>query len=195
MDLTRNLKVRETRSSNEGKLYQPKWKKTKYKASIFLSAIADWNDLSVDSVRVDSLHKLSKYLNEKCIIDERVFFTIVGKGTKHLNQIRLGLSPLKAYLFAYNIGENTFCQCCLRHIETTIDYLYECVKFTNERVTYLKALSCHLTNANYPTPVNLWNLHNLAHLCLKGSNKLDSSTNFFILNATIEFLLSSHRFD
>ena len=79
--MIRNPKVRETRSSNEGKLYQPKWKKTKYRASFFLSAIVDWNDLSVDLVRVDSLHKLKKYLNEKFIIDERVFFynTIVGK--------------------------------------------------------------------------------------------------------------------
>ena len=152
--------------------------------------------LSVDLVRVDSLNKLKKYLNEKFIIDDRVLFynTIVGKGTKLLTQIRLGLSPLKAHLFAYNIGENPFCQCCLTHIETSIHYLFECVKFTNERVTYLEALSCHL-NANHPTPVNLWNLHDLADLCLKGSNKLDSSTNFLILNATTEFLLSSHRFD
>ena len=50
MDLIRNPKVRETRSSNEGKLYQPKWKKTKYKASFFPSAIVDWNGLSVDLV-------------------------------------------------------------------------------------------------------------------------------------------------
>ena len=197
MDLIRNPKVRDTRRSKEGKLYQPKWKKTKYRASFFLSAIVDWNGLSVDLVRVDSLNKLKKYLNEKFIIDDRVLFynTIVGKGTKLLTQIRLGLSPLKAHLFAYNIGENPFCQCCLTHIETSIHYLFECVKFTNERVTYLEALSCHLTNANHPTPVNLWNLHDLADLCLKGSNKLDSSTNFLILNATTEFLLSSHRFD
>ena len=143
---------------------------------------------------------------------------IIIKGTKLLTQIRLGLSPLKAHLFAYNIGENPFCQCCFTHIETSIHYLFECVKFTNERATYLEALSCHLTNANFPTPVNLWNLHDLADLCLKGSNKLDSSTNFLILNATIivamqllkmiendwnieienaiiAFLLSSHRFD
>ena len=33
MDLVRNPKVRETRRSNEGKLYQPKWKKAKYRAS------------------------------------------------------------------------------------------------------------------------------------------------------------------
>ena len=195
MDLVRNPKVRESR--NMGKLYLPKWKKTKYRASFFLSAIVDWNDLSVDLVRVDSLYKLKKYLNEKFIIDERVFHynSIVGKGTKLLTQIRLGLSPLKAHLFAYNLGENPFCQCCLTHIETTVHYLFECVKFSNERTTYLKALSSHLTNANYPTPVNLWNLHELADLCTKGSKKLDSATNFLILHATVEFLISSHRFD
>ena len=165
-----------------GKLYLPKWKKTKYRASFFLSAIVDWNDLSVNLVRVDSLYKLKKYLNEKFIIDERVihYNSIVGKGTKLLTHIRLGLGPLKAHLFAYNFRENP----C------------ECVKFTNERVTYLKALSSHLTNANHPTPVNLWNLHELADLCKKGSNKVDSATNFsFSIGITVEFLISSHCFD
>ena len=35
MDLIRNPKVRDTRRSKKGKLYQPKWKKTKYRASFF----------------------------------------------------------------------------------------------------------------------------------------------------------------
>ena len=170
---------------------------SKVQGILFPSAIVDWNDLSVDLVRVDSLYKLKKYLNEKFIIDERVFHynSIVGKGTKLLTQIRLGLSPLKAHLFAYNLGENPFCQCCLTHIETTVHYLFECLKFKNERVSYLNALNGHLTNANHPIPVNLWNLHELADLCIKGSNKLDSATNFLIFKATVAFLISSHRFD
>ena len=65
IDLVRNPKVRETRSSNDGKLYQPKWKKTKYRAAFFLSAIVDWNDLSLDLVRVDSLHKQKKIFERK----------------------------------------------------------------------------------------------------------------------------------
>ena len=193
-NLVRNPKLRETRSSNTGKLYNPKCRKAKFRASFFPSSIADWNNLSVDLVRIDSLNKLKKFLNEKFVFDSRVFYynSLHGKGSKILTQMRLGLSPLKGHLFVYNLEDNPFCQGCLSHIETTSHYLFECVKFRNEREVYLSNLAGHLPTVNLP--FESWNLNEMVNLCTSGSIALDSVSNFYILNSTICFINTTRRF-
>ena len=59
--------------------------------------------------------------------------------------------------------------------------------------SYIKALSGLPTNADRPILLNLWDLRELADLFIKGSNKLDSATNFLMLSVTDEFLIPSHR--
>lgn len=193
-NLVRNPKLRETRSSNTGKLYNPKCRKAKFRASFFPSSIADWNNLSVDLVRIDSLNKLKKFLNEKFVFDSRVYYynSFHGKGSKILTQMRLGLSPLKGHLFVYNLEDNPFCQGCLSHIETTSHYLFECVKFRNERDVYLSNLAGHLPTVNLP--IESWNLNEMVNLCTGGSIALDSNSNFHILNSTVCFINSTRRF-
>ena len=145
-------------------------------------------------VRIDSLNKLKKFLNEKFVFHSRVSYynSLHGKGSKILTQMRLGLSPLKGHLFVYNLEDNPFCQGCLSHIETTSHYLFECVKFRNEREVYLSNLAGHLHTVNLP--FESWNLNEMVNLCTGGSIALDSVSNFHILNSTICFINTTRRF-
>ena len=112
------------------------------------------------------------------------------KGIKFITRLRLGLSHLREHKFKYSFQDslNLFCSCGL-DIESTALFLLHCPTYIIERRTLLSAL------------VNMDN--NLLGLCepvliralLFGSNSFDTDTNTNVLNATIEYILSTKRFD
>ena len=83
---------------------------------------------------------------------------------------------------------NPICSCGL-DIETTCHYLLHCPNFTNERSILLNNVST--INKNSLTSCDA----SIVKLLLNGDESLDLETNTLILNATVDFILSSKRFD
>ena len=112
------------------------------------------------------------------------------KGIKFITRLRLGLSHLCECKFKHSFQDslNPLCSCGLG-IESTAYFLLHCSMYITERPTLLSSIK----NIN----------NNLLHLCepvlirtlLFGSNSFDTNANTNVLNATIEYIISTKRFD
>ena len=106
--------------------------------------------------------------------------------------MRVGLSDLKAHKYAHNFLDTSDGNCsCATGIENNIHFLLKCTNFDNQRKNLLETV--------YPILSSLYDLEqlkesNLASILLYGDNKLTLTQNRKILNATINFILSSKRF-
>ena len=112
-----------------------------------------------------------------------------NKGIKHITRLRVGLSHLRDHKFKHGLLDslNPICSCGL-DIETC-HYLLHCPNFTNERSTPLNIVST--INKNSLTSCDTA----IVKLLLYGHESLDLETNTLILNASVDFILSSQRFD
>ena len=111
------------------------------------------------------------------------------KGVK-IMRIRLGLSHLREHKFQHNLQEsiNPLCNCS-HDIESTTHYLLHCPLFVNERSTFsstLSSLDCNLLDNAYST---------LTKTLLFGNTSFKSNKNLKNLIATIDYILSTKRFD
>ena len=112
------------------------------------------------------------------------------KGIKFITRLRLGLSHLREHKFKHSFQDslNPFCSCSL-DIESTAHFLLHCPTYTIERRTLLSTIE-NIDN-------NLLDLGErvLIRTPLFGSNSFDTYTNTNVLNAIIEYILSTKRFD
>ena len=113
-----------------------------------------------------------------------------NKGIKHITRLRLGLSYVRDHKFKHGFLDflNPICSCGL-DIETTCHYLLHCPNFTSERSTVLNFVST--INENSLTPYDA----TVVKLFLYGDESLELETNTPILNASVEFILSSKIID
>ena len=111
------------------------------------------------------------------------------KGVKFITRLRLGLSHLWQRKFKHSFQDclNPFCSCGL-DIESTGHYLLHCPTYITERRTLLSTIE--------NTDNNLLNLCEpvLIKTLLFGSNSSDKNANTNVLSATIEYVLSTKRF-
>ena len=83
---------------------------------------------------------------------------------------------------------NPFCSCGL-DVETNSNFFLYCPLFTNQRYTLLSTVNdidSSLTNANDVI---------LTHVLLFGKGSLDISGNSLILNATMNYIISTNIFE
>ena len=112
------------------------------------------------------------------------------KGIRLITRLRLGLSHFRKYNIKHNFQEslNPLCNCA-HGIESTTHFFLHCLLFTNERYTVLSTLSsidCNLlNNTNFV----------LTQTVLFDTLSFNSNKNLEILNATIDYILSTKRFD
>ena len=128
------------------KFVEPQIRLTVYQNSFFPSTLKDWQKLPEKIQNSKSIYhvkyELSGLLNTKCSLDENSLFKFSsGHLGKILNQIVLGLSPLKAQLFLYNIIDNPFCPCCLEEVEDPAHYFLKCGSHTVYRNSMMSELN------------------------------------------------------
>ena len=116
------------------------------------------------------------------------------KETKLIMRIRLGLSYLREHKFKHNFEEtlNPLCNCDLG-IESTTHFFLHCPLFTNKRYTLLSTLSstdCCSIDCNLLNNTDFV----LAQTLPFGNLSFNSKKNLEILNATIDYILSTKRF-
>ena len=103
--------------------------------------------------------------------------------------MRLQLSSLQGQLFCYNLIENLFCQNCLTDIESLEHYLFECSNYKDNRKQFINRLTLFLPD------VNNYSKADLASLCVAGGSEYDFDTNYNIMQATINFIIETKRFE
>ena len=168
-----------------------KTRRTFFKNSSFTSTIIEWNKLDHNIRNSTSFNIFRKNILKFIRPSANSLFNCHNpKGIKFITRLRLGLSHLCEHKFKHSFQDslNPFCSCGL-DIESTAHFLLHCPTYIIERRTLLSTL------------VNIDN--NLLDLCepvlirtlLFGSNSFDTDANTNVLNATIEYILSTKRFD
>ena len=112
------------------------------------------------------------------------------KRIKLITRLRLGLSHLREHKLKHSFPDtiNPLCNCG-QDIESSTHFFRHCPFFINERCTLLSTIrsldSKLLDYTNY----------DLTQTLLFGNTSQISSNNFKIINALIDYILSSKRFD
>ena len=112
------------------------------------------------------------------------------KGVKLLTRLRLGLSHLREHKFKHGfldslnpIGSSG------QNIETSTHFLLHCSNYSNERLTFLNIIR------NIDSNILSKNDLKVTETLLYGDSSYDDTKNTLIMNATMEFLFTSKRFD
>ena len=112
------------------------------------------------------------------------------KGIKYLARLRLVLSHLREHKFKHSFQDtlNIFCSWGL-DVEANTPFFLYCPWFSNQRYTLLSSINdidSSSTNTNDTT---------LTHILLFGKPSLDISANPLILNATMNYVISTNKFE
>ena len=111
------------------------------------------------------------------------------KGINFLTRLRPSLSHLNEHKSKHSFQDNlnSFFSCDL-DVETNTHFFLYYTLFTNQRPTILSAvkdIDSSLTNTNDSM---------LTHILLFGKTSLDTSANTLLLNAKMNYIISTNRF-
>ena len=111
------------------------------------------------------------------------------KGLKLITRQRLGLSHLRFHKFKHSFQDtlNPICNCGT--VETTVHYLLHCPNFSNERLIFFNKLRS--IDANILSNDD----SNISKVLLYGNHSFNDEKNTSILTASIEYIISTKRFD
>ena len=159
-----------------------------FKNSFFPSTVIEWNKLDPNLRSATSLSVFKKNFLKFIRPSPNSVFNC-HKGIKYLTRLRLLLSHLREHKFKHNFQDtlNPFCSCGL-YVEINTHFFLYCPLFTNQRRTLLstvKDTESSLTNTNDSI---------LTHSLLFGKASLDTSANTLLLNATMNYIISTNRF-
>ena len=104
--------------------------------------------------------------------------------------MRVGLSHLREHKFKHSFQDtlNLICNCG-EDIETTFHYVLHCPDYLHEMKTLLNTVRCIVPNIFY------FNNDQLTEILLYGKGDLDNINNTSILDATINYLIETKRFN
>ena len=168
-----------------------KTRHTFLKNSFFPSTIIEWNKLDHNIRNSSSFNIFRKSILKFIRPSANSLFNCHNpKEIKFITRLRLGLSYLREHKFKHSFKDslNPSCSCGL-DIESTAHFLLHCPRYIIERRTLLSAL--------VNTDNNLLDLCELVLIrtLLFGINSFDKDANTNVLNAAIEYILSTKRFD
>ena len=162
-----------------------------FKTYFFPSAIMKWNnfDANLRNSKTISVFK-EKILNFIRPSPDSVFDIRNPKGIKPITRLRLGLSHLRQYKFKHSFQDtiNPLCNCG-QDIESATHFFLHCPFFINERRTLLSTIR------SLDSKLLDFTDYDLTQTLLFGNTSRTSSNNFKIINASIDYILSSKTFD
>ena len=162
-----------------------------FKNSFFPSTIIEWNNLDPNLRNSDTYgtfkNAILKFIRPS---PNSVFEYHNPQGIKFLTRLRLGLSHLREHKFMHNFQDslNPFCKCGAE-VESTSHFLLHGPIYNNDRFSLLSTIrniDCKLLGITNSS---------LTQTLLYGNPSFDIITNSLILNATIDFILSTKRFE
>ena len=162
-----------------------------FRNSFFPSAIIEWNNLdpNLRNSKSSSVFK-EKTLNFIRPSPNSFFNCHNPKGIKLITRLRPGLSHLREHKFKRSFQDtiNPLCDCG-QDIESSIHFFLHCTFFINEKrnlLTTIRSLDSKLLDCTD---------YDLTKTLLFDNTSQTSSNNFKIINALINYILSSKRFD
>ena len=162
-----------------------------FKNSFFPSAIAEWNKLDCFIKNADSFDIFKKRILDSIRpLPHSVFNIHNPLGIKYLTRLRIGFSHLKEHKFRHNFQDSVDPMCCCGSgTETTKHFLLHCPIFHLQRQTLFDKI------ATIDSNILTENEDSIVHTLLFGKPKSENSLNRAILNMSIEFILSTERFN
>ena len=162
-----------------------------FKNSFFLSTIIEWNNLDLNLRNSDTYgtfkNVILKFIRPS---PNSVFECHNLQGIKFLRRLRLGLSHLREHKFKHSFQNSLSPLCkCGAEVESTTHFLLHCPIYSDDRCSLLSTIrniDCKLLEITD---------FSLTHTLLYGNPSFDIITNSLILNATIDFILSTKRFE
>ena len=183
--------MRPYNTRNANNIPQFKVKHNFFQNSFFPSVVIEWNKLGQNIHNSGNLFIFKKKLL-KFIRPSRnsVFRCHIPKGIKLLTRLRLGLSYLREHKFKHSFLDslNPICSCG-ENIETSTYFLLQCYNSSNERLTFLNIIR------NIDSNISSKNYLKVTETLLYGDRSFDDTNTILIMNATMEFLFTSKRFD
>ena len=178
-----------TRSTNN--IPQFKVKHNFFWNSFFPSGVIEWNKLNLNIRNLESLNISKKSLLKFIRPSGSSVFNFNNlRGAKLLTRLKLGLSHLHQHKFKHGFQDRIKPICsCVNDIETSAHFLLHCPHYSNERSIFLNTIR----NINW----NIFDKNDLqiTETFLFGDSSLNDKSNIFILNATIDFLFVTKRFE
>ena len=165
---------------------------SKYKYSFFPHALSCWNQLTDYIKTAPSLAIFKKRFMEFFVVEGRSIYEVHNpRGNKLLTRLRVGLSHLREHKYKHNFRDTTnpTCPCGSNENETLEHYLLFCSYYKGPRQQLFISLCKNISLLTFVNPQHICNL------LLYGDPKLCLDTNKQIIKATMEFLISSKRFD
>ena len=162
-----------------------------YKKLFFLNTTIEWNNLDHDPRNTGSytlfhsniLKFIKPSLNSFCDCQNIM-------GIKLVTRLRVGLSHLREHKFKHSFQDtlNPLCYCGM-DVESSTHFLLQCPSYINERCTLM-------SNLNRINPqISQTSLQLLTNTPLFGNWSYSDKTNAHILNATIDYMQLTKRFD
>ena len=162
-----------------------------FRNSFFPSAVIEWDKLDLNIRNSESVNIFKKTLLNFIRPSRNTVFNYHNpKGVKLLTRLRLDLSHLRERKFKYSFQGSINPTCsCDNNIETSAYFLLHCPNFSNERSTFLNIIESIdrdiLTRSDSQVTETLPD----------GGSNFNNITNALILNATIDLLMATKRFD
>ena len=164
---------------------------TFFRNSYFPSTITEWKNLD-KSIRNSESFSIFKKNILKFIrpSPNSIFNCHNPKGVKLLTRLRLGLSHLHYHKFKRRFQDslNPICNCGT-DVDTTTHYLRHYPLFSDERLILINNIR------NIDNIILNLNDSRFSEVLLFGNSSFNNSKNTFILNTTIECIVSSKRFE
>ena len=149
-----------------------------------------WNKIKKNIQKSESLNIFQKSILKFIRPSQnRVYNCHNPKGITLLTRLRVGLSHLwLKFQHSFQDTLNPICNCG-EDIETTSHYLLHCPDYLHERKTLLNTVSCIAPN------IFDFNHDQLTEILLCVEEDLDNINNTSILDATINYLIETKRFN
>ena len=163
-----------------------------FKNTYFPSTIMEWNKLDWEIKNSESIVTFKKRILSFIRPSANSTFNCHNpRGIKLLSRLRLGLSHLREHKFKHSFQDslNPFCSCGKGEVETSSHYLLHCSNYSEERLALLNTIK------NIDMSILQQSDSKLTSVLLFGNTSYGNNKNTFILDATIDYIISTGRFD
>ena len=163
-----------------------------FKNTFFPSTIMDWNKLDWEIKNSESIltfrKRILSFIRPSA---DSTFSCHNPRGIKLLSRLRLGLSHLREHKLkrGFQNSLNPFCSCGKGEVETSSHYLLHCSNYLEEQLALLNTIR------NIDMSILQLSDSKFTSLLIFGDNSFDNNKNTFILDATIDNIISTGRFD
>ena len=162
-----------------------------YKNGFFLSTTIEWNNLDQDLRNSESYTLFHSSILKFIRPPPNSFYGCQNiMGIKLVTRLHLGLSNLQEHKFKHSFQDtlNRLCNCGM-DIESSTYFLFQCPLYINERCTLVSNLN------RICAQISQLSLQLLKNTLPFGNLAYSDKTNTHILNATIDYIRLTKRFD